>query len=141
MARAKTRRPAAAPVRRKATAASAAAATPAGPAARIARVAKGKKPQYFADPATDKLLWMTISLMQELSVTRDRLDSVERLLDKKKLLKLRDIEKFVPSGTAAAERDARRGAYVDRVMRAVQADLEGVAAAAGDDDPVAAVSA
>ena len=40
------------------------------------RTAKGKKPGYFADPATDKLLQMVITLAGELSVVRDRLDLV-----------------------------------------------------------------
>lgn len=91
---------------------------------RIARVAKGKKPQYFSDPAIDKLLWMTITLMEELSVTRDRLDAVERLLDRKRVLPRRAIESYVPDAKTAAERAVRRAAYVDRVLRALQAELE-----------------
>lgn len=116
---------------------------PPAAAVRIARVAKGKKPQYFSDPAIDKLLWMTVSLMEELSVTRDRLDTLERLLDRRKLLRTTEIEAFVPRGKAAQERDARRAAYVERVMRAVQAELEevtGDAKPSSEDDAVAAVS-
>lgn len=132
--RRKSRAPAAPPKRAGARKAAAAPV-------RIARVAKGKKPQYFADPATDKLLWISISLMQELSVTRDRLDSIERLLDNRKVLSIGDIEKFKPTGAAAAQRNASRATYIERVLRAVQADLEGVAATANADDPVAAVTA
>jgi hypothetical protein len=99
--------------------------TPTGPV-RIARVAKGKKPQYFSDPAIDKLLWMTVTLMEELAVTRDRLDTVERLLDARKLVRVREIEGYVPGPQAEQERDTRRMAYVDRVMRAMQAELEEV---------------
>ena len=91
---------------------------------RIARVAKGKRPQYFSDPATDKLLWMTMSLMEELSVTRDRLDAVERVLEGKKALRRRDIDDFKPNAAARVERDSRRAAFVERVMRVVQAELE-----------------
>ncbi len=42
------------------------------------RTAKGKKPQYFSDPAIDKLLSIVISMAGELSVTRERLDTVQR---------------------------------------------------------------
>jgi hypothetical protein len=91
---------------------------------RIARVAKGKRPQYFSDPAIDKLLWMTVSLMEELSVTRDRLDAVERLLERKKTLRRGEVENFAPDAAAAAERDTRRAAFIERVMRVVQAELE-----------------
>jgi len=121
----------------------AAAAAPPVPPVRIARVAKGKKPQYFSDPAIDKLLWMTMSLMEELSVTRDRLDTVERVLANKRVLKVAEIEGYVPTESAAGERNTRRAAFVDRMMRAVHAELDEVTARGapdGNDDAVAAVS-
>jgi phage-related protein len=96
----------------------------AAPAPKLARVAKGKRPQYFSDPAIDKLLAMTLTIMEELAVTRDRLDTVERLLERKKVVRVRDIEQYVARGEAAAQRAARRTAYVERVMRVVQAELE-----------------
>lgn len=120
------------------------ATAPASPIApRLARVAKGKKPLYFSDPAIDKLLWMTMTLMEELSVTRDRLDTVERLLEGRRLLRRGDIESYIPRGEAERERAARRAAYIERMMRAVEAELEEVAGSgkgAATDDPVAAVA-
>jgi len=100
--------------------------SPAAPAApvRIARVAKGKKPQYFSDPAIDKLLWMTLTLMEELSVTRDRLDAVENLLEGRRVLKVADVDAYRPAGPSARRRQVQRAAYVDRMMRAAQAELE-----------------
>lgn len=94
------------------------------PPVRLPRIAKGKKPQYFSDPAIDKLLWMTMTLMEELSVARDRIDTLERLLDGRGLLGLKDIEAFEPDATARSERAGRRAAFVDRMMRAVQAELD-----------------
>jgi hypothetical protein len=106
----------------------AAPAAPAGGSAptpvRLARVAKGKKPQYFSDPATDKLLWMTLTLMEELSVTRDRLDAVENLLEGRRVLRVADVDAYRPAGAAAQRRQAQRAAYVDRMLRAAQAELE-----------------
>lgn len=96
-------------------------------AVRLGRVAKGKKPQYFSDPAIDKLLSMTLTLMEELSVTRDRLDTVERLLASKRVLRRAEIEGWKPDTTAAAERMAARSRYVDRMMRAMHAELEEIA--------------
>jgi hypothetical protein len=95
-------------------------------------VAKGKRPRYFADPATDKLLWITVTLMEELSVTRDRLDTVERLLDRKRLVARRDIEGFEGSPAEEAERTARRAEYVDRVMRVLQTELEEMSGRTGE---------
>ena len=97
-------------------------------AVRLPRIAKGKKPQYFSDPATDKLLWMTLTLMEELSVARDRIDTLERLLARKGVLRLADIEGYEPDAAAASERAARRNAYVERMMRAVHAELEEITA-------------
>jgi hypothetical protein len=138
------KRPAAPRVKKPAArAAKRSPAAPAQAAVRIARVAKGRKPLYFSDPAIDKLLWMTMTLMEELSVTRDRLDTVERLLEGKRVLRRRDIESYVPGEAAGGERASRRAAFVERMMRAVEAELEEVAggpATAAADDPVAAVS-
>lgn len=100
------------------------AAAAAVPPVRIARVAKGRKPQYFSDPATDKLLWMTLTLMEELSVTRDRLDAVENLLEGRRVLKVAAVDAYRPSGAAAERRTTQRAAYVDRVLRAAQAEIE-----------------
>ena len=107
------------------------AATGAAPEVRLPRIAKGKKPQYFSDPAIDKLLWMTLTLMEELSVARDRIDTLERLLDDRGLLRQGDVDGFVPGPAARAQRAARRAGFVDRMMRAAQAEL-GTAASASD---------
>lgn len=115
------------------------AVAPAAPA-RLARVARGRKPQYFADPATDKLLWMTVTLMEELSVTRERLDTVERLLDRKKLVRIREIEGYAPDAKAEGEREARRAEYVDRVLRIVQVELDEIEGTRRDSEALEAVT-
>ena len=61
---------------------------------KLPRTAKGKKPQYFQDPSMDKMLSMILTLMGELSVTRDRLDTVERLIEKNNLFNVEDIEEY-----------------------------------------------
>ena len=104
------------------------AAAPGASAVRLPRIAKGKRPQYFSDPAIDKLLWMTLTLMEELSVARDRIDTLERVLAKRRVVSLKDLEAFTPDAEAAAERAARRDAYVERMMRAVHAELEEIVA-------------
>lgn len=100
----------------------AAAATPRDQP-RLARVARGRRPQYFSDPAIDKLLSITLSLVAELSVTRDRLDTLERMLASRKVLRLADLEAYVPPDDVEAAREQRRRAYLARVLRAVEAEL------------------
>jgi hypothetical protein len=60
----------------------------------IQRIAKGPRPQFFKDETSDILLSMNVALMTELMVVRDRLDTVERLLEKHGVLKLEEIEHF-----------------------------------------------
>jgi hypothetical protein len=118
-------------------------AAPAAPPPRMARVAKGRRPQYFSDPAIDKLLWITVTLMEELSVTRERLDTVERLLDRKRVVARRDIENFSGSPAEEAERSVERSAYVDRVLRVLQTEIEEMGGRTGaqfEEEAVAAVA-
>lgn len=121
------------------------AAMTAAPAARarLARIAKGRKPQYFSDPAIDKLLSITMTLAAELSVTRDRLDTVERLLAKRRVLGPEDVDRYEPDAAAEAQRETRRQAYLDRVLRAVQGELEELTRRdmpASNEEVIAAVS-
>jgi|APSaa5957512535_1039671.scaffolds.fasta_scaffold102550_2 chemotaxis protein histidine kinase CheA len=88
------------------------------------RAAKGKRPQYFEDPAVDKLHLMVMALIEELSVTRDRLDTVERLIEKHGLFQVQEIEDFFPDLKADGERMGRRIAYIRRVMKGITDELE-----------------
>ncbi len=91
---------------------------------RLQRTAKGKRPQYFSDPTMDKLLSMTLVLMEELSVTRDRLDTVERLIEKHKLFSQDDVENFELTEEIDEIRSERRMAYIARVLKCVQDEIE-----------------
>lgn len=90
----------------------------------ISRTAKGERPQNFSDPAIDKLVGMILSLASELSVVRDRLDTVERLIEQRDLLPRSAIEDYEPSATERAERAARRAEYLDRVLQSARRDLD-----------------
>ncbi len=93
-------------------------------AAPMPRAAKGKRPQYFEDPAVDKLHLMVMALIEELSVTRDRLDTVERLIEKHGLFQIQEIEDYFPDLKADGERTGRRIAYIRRVMKGITDELE-----------------
>jgi hypothetical protein len=91
---------------------------------RLMRTAKGRRPHYFADPATDRLLAILVSLVGEVAVLRERLDTVERLAEHAGVLTRHAIEEFQPSAEERAARDARRAAYLQRVFRILQATVE-----------------
>lgn len=86
--------------------------------------AKGKRPAYFEDPAVDRLLSIVMALAGEVSVLKERQDTVERLLDERGVVRRGDIEAYRPSRDAAYERGLVTREYVARVMRGVQQDME-----------------
>ena len=94
--------------------------------------AKGRRPEYH-DFATDRLLSIVMALVGEVSVLRQRLDTTERLLDAKGLVRRADIEGYEPDRQAGYERGVETKAYIARVMRGVQQAME---AMADDDKPV-----
>jgi hypothetical protein len=86
----------------------------------IPRFSRGKRPHFFADPAVDQLLGIVLGLTQELSVLRDRVDTIERVMDRNGSVSRADIEAFIPDEPAVAERARVRSEYLGRVFRVLQ---------------------
>jgi len=86
--------------------------------------AKGERPRYFDDPAIDKVLSMTLALAGEVAVMRDRMDSMERLMEKGLPISRAVLNAYVPDDTARAERDHWRATFLDVVLRAVHQERE-----------------
>ena len=99
--------------------------------------AKGKRPDYFDDPATDRLMSIALALAAEVSVLRQRLDTVERLLEAKGSLSRIEIEEYMPDADAAYERSVETRAYIARVMRGVTQAMEAMQV---DEKPIEEVS-
>lgn len=91
--------------------------------------AKGRRPQYFDDPALDRVLSMLMALIGEMSVMRERLDTIERLLEAKGNLTRADIETYAPDEAAAFERGCLTREYIARVMRGLQQEIEAMSTA------------
>jgi hypothetical protein len=81
--------------------------------------ARGPRPTFFEDTQLDRFHVMLVALLQEVSVVRDRLDTVERLLDERGVLTRDDIEAYLPDTDAEAERSAERSGLIERVLRVV----------------------
>lgn len=90
----------------------------------LQKKAKGERPQYFADPAIDKILSITMALAGEMAVMRDRLDTVECLLDKGEPVTREAIDGYRPDPDVRAERDAWREVYLSNVLRIVHQERE-----------------
>jgi hypothetical protein len=92
--------------------------------ARAGTKAKGRRPEFHEDPAIDRLLSLTMALVGEVSVLRERIDTTERLLEAKGSISRADIEGYVPDKAAAEERGLATRAYIARVMRGFQQEVE-----------------
>ncbi|MFN6514194.1 MAG: hypothetical protein RMY29_006815 [Nostoc sp. CreGUA01] len=90
----------------------------------MVKTAKGKRPVYLENPQTDKLLAMVMALTGEVSVLRDRLDTIERLLEVKGILSASDIEGYQPDAKIIHEREKWRAEYIARVLRVVEEELQ-----------------
>jgi hypothetical protein len=95
--------------------------------ARAGIKAKGKRPAYFEDPAIDRTLSIVMALVGEVSVMRERMDTIERLLDAKGTISRADIEGYVPDRMTGKERGLITKDYIARIMRGVQQDMEALA--------------
>jgi hypothetical protein len=96
--------------------------------AQLPRKAAGPRPEYFEDPAIDKVLSMTLALAGEVAVMRDRIDTLERLLAKGEKVSPEIIDAYQPSIEAKQARDAWREQFLDIVMRRVHQEKESLEA-------------
>jgi hypothetical protein len=92
----------------------------------------GKRP-YFLDAEVERVLAITLAAVQELAVARERIDTLERLLEAKGVLAPGEVEGFVPNAAQFAERGLWTQEYLARVLRIVQQEGEAIAAAAAGD--------
>jgi len=100
--------------------------------AEAGRKPAGKRP-YFLDAEVERVLAITMAAVQELAVARERIDTLERLLEVKGVLTRAEIETFVPNADQAAERGLWTQEYIARVLRIVQQEGEAIAAAQNGD--------
>lgn len=87
------------------------------PGVSLPRSAKGKRPHFFDDPAIDQVMTFLLELMAETSAMRDRIDTIERLLDAKGSITRADVEDYRAPPEIEAERTAWRKGFVERVLR------------------------
>jgi hypothetical protein len=84
----------------------------------------GKRPWFFENRDVERLLNIVLAMAGELAVTRERLDTVERLLAQRELLPRAAIDAYRPDGAAAAERGAWQVDYLARLFRVLQQEVE-----------------
>ncbi|WP_397416641.1 hypothetical protein [Phenylobacterium sp.] len=101
--------------------------------ARASNKPAGKRPYFLDDREVERVLAITMAVAQELAVARERVDTLERLLEAKGVVARDEIERFQPTADQAAERGLWMQEYLTRVLRIVQQEAEAIDAnAAGD---------
>ena len=99
--------------------------------------AKGKRPYFLESPDTERLMNILLVVVQELAVTRERMDTIERILAQKGVVSAADIEGFAPSKAEADARGAWTQEYLARVFRILQQEKEALSADEDSSEEVA----
>ena len=89
----------------------------------LPRVARGKRPRFHEQESIDRLIAIVLALTSEVSVLRDRLDTVETLGMRAGWLEAGGVDAHVPDLEERKRREARREAYLGRVLAILKAEL------------------
>lgn len=98
--------------------------------------AKGKRPGFAPDPNVDRLTAMVMALAGEVWVLRERLDSLERVTGQSAA-----VEGYIADDAVAAQREADRAAFLDRVLAIVSTGQQEAAAGESNETYQAVVDA
>jgi hypothetical protein len=101
---------------------------------KVKRDAKGKRPQFYKDPAVavegvDHAMSMILVLAQEFLVMRDRMDTIERICAGKNIVLEDEIEAYHPDQTVLEVREARRQELYTRLYYLARKDASEMASA------------
>ena len=90
----------------------------------LAKSQKRRKEIPGLDPADDKFLSMVVALTGELVIARERIDTLERLIEEAGIIKRSDIESFEAKDEPALERQAIRKRIIAKAMRPITVGAE-----------------
>jgi hypothetical protein len=87
---------------------------------------KGARPYFFEDKAVERVLNITMALAGEVAVMRERMDTIERLLESKGLVLREEIEHFQPTDAQSEQRQQIHAELIARVLRIIQQEIEAI---------------
>jgi hypothetical protein len=87
---------------------------------RLPRVPKGRRAQFYGEPGVDQLYGIVAALAAELWAARERIDTLERLLERQGALAPGAVEAHEPDAATAAARAAEREAYIQRIFQVLE---------------------
>ena len=106
----------------------------------LPRFVAGARPGFHAEPAIDRLIAMVLALTREVSVLRDRVDTLEILGQQAGWLAADAVETYVPPFTVRQRREASREAMIGRVLAIMAEEIADLETGATDDAYWATVS-
>lgn len=86
----------------------------------LPRVAKGKRPRFHREAGVDPLFGVVAALAAELWAARERIATLERVLERAGSLPAGAVEGDAPDAETAAARQAEREAFIQRVFQALE---------------------
>ena len=95
---------------------------PSSKPAPLPRQSKGKRPQFFDEPAVDHLMAMVLELSAELATVYAKVDTLERLLDEAGVVKRQAALSYQPDAAGEAERGQWRNLFLERLFRTWRAE-------------------
>lgn len=88
---------------------------------------KGGRPYFLESAETERVMNVAMAVATEVAVLRERIDTMERLLEAKGLIDRSAIETYEPDETAAEERQLWHARYAARILRIFQQELDAIA--------------
>lgn len=90
----------------------------------LPRHIRGKRPQFFEDPAVDHLLSMVLELSAELWVSRSRQEALESFLAQSGALDKSAFDAFELPEKDAESLQTWRNEFMQRLFRTVEAEAK-----------------
>jgi hypothetical protein len=88
------------------------------------RYSRGGRTELPVDANYARIMAMITALAAELSVTRERLDTCERLAERAGVFTTADVERFEPDTQAMSDRARLRGHLLETVFRPLEQELD-----------------
>lgn len=93
----------------------------------LQRTVRGKRPAFHESAAIDRLISMVLTLTSEVSVLRDRIDTLEQLGASAGWLEPGAVNAYAPDAAVKASREAERERLIQRVFHIMREELEDLA--------------
>lgn len=84
---------------------------------------KGKRPSFFDESAVDQIVTMMLEVMAELWVVKERVYTLEKVLDEAGIAAKEKIEACELNADEVAELEATRRKFVETIMRSLEANF------------------